>query len=310
MDIGKKPRKSDDERSRYFHSQRLESHISAGEKRSGFVFTSLDEGTKTFNVDVIGSDENFSFTFFVPVPGLKIDHNDVDWENLYPEDEIVELDTADLIEALEKSPSNATDAKGKGTADPLNLVVIGSLDDVYYAFLRAGWDETETVNRASLLKTFASFFTGGEYRYSPVSSLYVFGRGQDIAFQTTRESINERNHLRLWLSPMRYRGKHVFIGQISRDIGVRFTRKTITTHKVDPDVDETREFLVGNLAYSQALEKFGYVGGVGASTIDEPGHNLTGDPYFTDGYRAVLWVSSKPVDIADIEVVKWREPPD
>jgi hypothetical protein len=85
--------------------------------------------------------------------------------------------------------------------------------------------------------------------------------------------------------------------------------KTITTHKVDPDVDETREFLVENLAYSQALAKFGYVGGVGAAPIDKPRGNLTGDPYFTDGHRVVLWVSSQPKDIAEIEDLEWGARP-
>jgi hypothetical protein len=309
IELGDDPEKSNDARNRYFHAQKIQTHIPAGEKRSGFIFTSLDEGTKAFNIDVLAAERNHSFTFFIPVPGLKIDHHQVDWDHLYPADEIGELDDDALIEALEKSPSNATNVKGEGTADPLNLVVIGSLDDVYYAFLRAGWDETETITRSSLMKTFASFFTGGEYRYSPVSSLFVFGRGQDVAFQTARDNIHERNHLRLWMTPMRYRGKHVFLGQISRDIGVRFTPKTITTHKIDPNVDETREFLLENLAYSQALEKFTYVGGVGESTMDDPGHNLTGDPYFTDGYRVVLWVSSQPVDFRERVVVEWGEPP-
>ena len=81
---------------------------------------------------------------------------------------------------------------------------IGELDDVYYAFLRAGWDETETIYGGSGLKTLASFFSGGEYRYSPVSGLYVFGRPQDIALQKARDNIHERNHLRLWLAPVRY----------------------------------------------------------------------------------------------------------
>ena len=48
--------------------------------------------------------------------------------------------------------------------------------------------------------------------------------------------------------------------------------------------------------------------GVVAATIEEPGNNLTGDPYFTDGYRLVLWVSSQPVAIDDIEVVDWEDP--
>ena len=52
--------------------------------------------------------------------------------------------------------------------------------------------------------------------------------------------INERLHLRLWLTPLRYEGKPVWVGQISRDIGVRFTTKAwnLTTHRIDPDIDE------------------------------------------------------------------------
>ncbi len=161
----------------------------------------------------------------------------------------------------------------------------------------------ETIHRASLWKTATSFLTGGEYRYSPVSALYVFGRPQDVAFQKARDNIHERNHLRLWMTDLRWQGQAVWIGQISRDIGVRFTRRTITTHKIDPDVDETREFLLEDLAYSQALARAGYVEGVGPAPIDAPRANLTGDPYFTDGQRIVLWVSSEPVAISNIE---WR----
>jgi hypothetical protein len=42
--------------------------------------------------------------------------------------------------------------------------------------------------------------------------------------------------------------------------------------------------------------------------IDEPRGNFTGDPYFTDGYRLVMWVTASPVDINDIEYVHWSNP--
>jgi hypothetical protein len=107
---------------------------------------------------------------------------------------------------------------------------------------------------------------------------------------------------------MTFQDKPVWIGQISGEIGVRFTRKTITTHKIDPDVDETREYLLENLAYSQVLEKFAYVGGVGAAPIDEPRANLTGDPYFTDGLRAVFWIADELTDLEDIHYEEWADP--
>ncbi len=310
LDLAEAQGSSKPERNRHFFTRGLDPVVPPGRTRSGFVFTRLDEGTKAFNVDLVGEKDDIRFTFFVPVPGLKLDHHEVDWENLYPPEEVVDLDESELIAAIAEQPCCASDAAGTGTADPLNLVVIGTPDDVYYAFIRAGWDETETIHRSSLLKTGLSFITGGEYRYSPVSSLYVFGRKQDVALQKARENIHERNHLRLWMSPARYRGKPVWMGQISRDIGVHFTRKTITTHKIDPNVDETREYLLENLAYAQSLEKFGYAEGVGEAPMDQPRGNLTGDPYFTDGYRLVLWVASEPVDLADVEVVRWAVPPD
>ena len=292
-----------------FFSQQLKAVIRPGETQSGFVFSKLDEGTKAFNVDIIGEGLISTFTFFIPVPGLHVDHYEVDWKNLYAADEFRALDDGALKAYLAEQTCCTTDKTSKGDGDPVNLVVIGDPNDIYTAFIRAGWDETETITGSTSWKTMKSFMGGGEYRYSPVSGLYVFGRPQDAAFQKARSNIHQRNHLRLWMSPVTYHGKLVFLGQISRDIGVHFAKKTITTHKIDPDVDETREFLLEDLAYAQAVEKFAYVEGAVAAPIDAPRGNLTGDPYFTDGYRLVLWLTSTPVDFMDIEFITWGLPP-
>lgn len=295
---------------RFFMDKSLSMAVAPGKKISGFIFTRLDEGTKSFNVDVAGAEGFVTFTFFIPVPGLDIDHYSVDWEHLYPPEQITAMNDEQLVEALEALPCCTSNKSGSAQGDPLNLVVIGTPIDVYVAFLRAGWDETEVVTRASAWKTIRSFLGGAEYRYSPVSSLYALGRAQDVALQKARQSIHERNHLRLWMLPLRYQGLPVWIGQISRDIGVRFTLKTITTHKIDPDVDETREYILEDLAYAQALRKGGYVGGVGAVSPDAPAGNLTGDLWYSDGYRLVLWVTSRPTAISEVRRLEWRTPYD
>lgn len=283
--------------------------VAPGATRSGFIFTNLDEGTKAFNVDLFNTENSWAFTFFIPVPGLAVDHYDVDFQAIYPADEVTYFtDPEAFVAALEELPCCVVDSKGENTGDPLNIVIIGEPQDIYYAVIRAGWDETETVTAASGWKTAASFFTGGAYRYSPISSLYLFGRRQDVALQRIRENIHERNHFRLWLAPMIFMGQTVWVGQISRDIGVRFTTKTITTHKIDPDVDETREFLLENLAYNQVLKKFAYIGGVGETPMDQPRGNLTGDPWFTDGMRVVLWIASDLTDLDDVEYIDWMSP--
>jgi hypothetical protein len=109
---------------------------------------------------------------------------------------------------------------------------------------------------------------------------------------------------------MRYQGKPVWIGQISRDIGVRFTFKTWppVTHKIDPEVDEARISLIEDLVISQQLAKTGWVKGVGVATRAKPRYNLTGDPYFTDGYRAVLVFDRRPRSFLEIEKFDWEQP--
>ncbi|UCB49856.1 MAG: LssY C-terminal domain-containing protein [Deltaproteobacteria bacterium] len=301
---------ANEEINRFFYELRQGIRIAPRSVGSGFVYTPVDEGTKAFNVDLMGEDKEIrTFTFFINVPGIRPDHQQVDFEALYPKDQIVSYVEESLRKALETVPCCTTNQKGTEQGDPLNLVVIGDDDDVHYAFIRAGWDETEIIYGASAWKTGMSFIFGGRYRYSPISPLYVYGRRQDVSFQKARGTIHERNHLRLWLSPMRFEGKPVWVGQISRDIGVRFTTKTILTHKIDPDVDETRDFLIQDLWYSQGLAKVAYVKGVGPAPISEPRGNLTGDPYFTDGLRAVLWVSSDPVAMQAVEILKWQIPP-
>ncbi len=293
----------------YLFQNGVNLQVAPGDTRSGFMFTNLDEGTKSFNVDIFGENDAWYFTFFIQVPGLAIDHYAVDFESLYDEDQIADFEEpAPLIETLEQLPCCTTDKGGKNQGDPLNLVIIGETEDLFYAFIRAGWDETEVVTAASGFKTAISFITGGQYRYSPISSLYMFDRRQDIAMQRIRDNIHERNHFRLWLSPITFQGKPVWIGQISRDIGVRFTWKTITTHKIDPDVDETREFLLENLAFNQVLEDFAYVRGVSLAPINQPRQNLTGDPYYTDGLRVVIWIPPGTVDMEDIGYEEWFDP--
>jgi len=169
--------------------------------------------------------------------------------------------------------------------------------------VRRGWRPTEQKWSGSIMKMMTSALSGERYAYAPISDLYLFGRVQDFALQKARDNIHQRNHLRLWLSPMRYQGKQVWVGQISRDIGSRLTihSPTLTTHKIDPDVDEARSALAEDMAYSQGLTKVGYARGVGAAPKGSPRENLTTDPYYTNGLRLVLVFDRAPTSLADIE---------
>jgi hypothetical protein len=294
-----------------FYQLHFQNPVLPGQTNSGFIFTRLDEGVKALDLDFVGLGEvMYNFTFSVSVPGFLGDYARVDFEGLYPADSLVFIETEEqLREALAQLPCCTTNRSGDKGGDPLNLVLVGNHEDIFPALTRRGWHPTEQTHRASVWRTIRSFILRSRYRYSPVSPLYAFGRPQDMAGQKARGTIHLRNHARFWLTPIQFRGDRVWVGQISRDIGVRFILAfPPTTHKIDPDVDEVRNGLIQDLAYSQALAQFAYVKGVGAAPRDNPRENLTGDPYFTDGLRAVLFFEPRPRTLDEVQYLEWETP--
>jgi hypothetical protein len=294
----------------FFHAEGFHLRpIPPGGTSEGFVFTTLDSGTKAVHVllhstgdllDATGRVETHGtaeaaaeFHFSIPVPGIAADYLRKDFDTLFDPATVVDCDVQELTARLRAMPAATGNEKGTRAGDPVNLIVVGEFETLLSAFA-ARWDESEVITLDTCWKTMRSFLLGSQYRYSPVSALYLFGRSQDVALQRSRRSINERLHLRLWLAPLRLNGKKVWVGQVSRDIGVRFTTKTwnLTTHRVDPDVDEARDYVIEDLLQAGRIEATGYVDGVGECGTLTPRHNLTGDPYFTDGKRAVIVLST------------------
>ena len=294
-----------------FQNLQIQNPVRPGSTEAGFVLVNLDEGFKAIDIDLISREAVKSFSFIMSDPEFRADFKLVDFETLYAADDIISIeDEKELRRVFEELPCCTTNADGDEYGDPLNLVLIGEPNDIVPALVRRNWHATEIIWSQSILRTIKSFLKGERYRYSPISPLYVFGRPQDIGWQKARGTIHKRNHMRFWLSPIRFRGKKVFVGQISRDIGVKLTLKspTITTHVIDPDVDEARRYFVEDLAYSQALAIIGYVKGVGIVNKEAPRMNLVGDPFYTDGFRAVLFFEPRPYTLSDIVMLEWEIP--
>jgi len=304
-------KKSNQAKREFYYQNRMPFSLPAGETRSGFVFGDRSKGLRWMKVAVLGDNEVEFFEFVIEIPGFKADYHRLEDQTIYEDDDYTDLDEGSLLAWIEAQPAFVTNKDGSKTGDPLNLIIIGDSDAVWPAFLSMGWDPTAAMTAGSALKTGIFGIFGGGYRYAPISDLYVYGRPQDIALQKVRNNIHYRNHLRLWEAPVTHNGKPVLIGQISRDIGSRFTTKssTLTTHRIDPDVDETRGSLIQDFLYAQALEVLGFAGGVGEISIQEPRGNLTGDIFFTDGRRAVMQLSDEPVGYEDIDIFHWSLPP-
>lgn len=287
--------------------------IMPGERDKGFVYTNLDPGLKFVNVTLYEVDGTENFFFYFEVPGIQPDYENVDFTALYTKDELVHIDDeTELRNALEALPCCTTGSDGRGGGEPINVVLIGDPDDISSAVVRRKWDVTEA-DTGKFKFDLGRAFSPESYRTFPMASLYLFGRRQDVSLQKSRRETDaayrQRNTLRLWLTPVRYKGKTVWAGAVSRDIGsdLRIRKYWFAAQEIDPDIDETRDYLVEDVVLSQNVDKLGYVDGVGVSTSGDPRYNLSKLPWWSDGYRAVLLFGKDQITLGDLGYFEWED---
>lgn len=137
----------------------------------------------------------------------------------------------------------------------------------------------------------------GEAAGDPLNVVIV-GEEQDLMYALARAG---------W--SFTHQGRAVWVGQVSRDIGVKVTTRspTLTTHVIDPEVDITREYLLHSLLAGGYVARFGFVGGSRASTREDPALNLADDPYFSDGLRLVVMLSADPLPYTRVRSLQWEQ---
>ena len=72
---------------------------------------------------------------------------------------------------------------------------------------------------------------------------------------------------------------------------------------------EASNYLVQDLLASENLYTRAFAKGAVKASQESPVTNLTGDPYFSDGLRAVMLISSQPVPEDHIELLQWEPLP-
>jgi hypothetical protein len=184
--------------------------------------------------------------------------------------------------ALEDAPKTTVTAQGI-PGDPLNVALIGTEDQVVRAMIASGWEAADPVTWQSSVRIASSVLRNHPYADAPVSSLFVFGRKQDLAFEKpVGESARRRHHVRFWKSTELGRGwVPLWIGAVTFDRSVGLSHRTgQITHHIGPDIDAERDGLFADLRTGGWLTEQFQVTGIGPTIL---GRNGGGDRYFTDG---------------------------
>ncbi len=269
-----------------FRNLAMPRYVGPGETRSGFVFTHADQGAKGFNVDVFTGGGSHNFTFLLRVPGFEPDYARLNLGEMYVDDDTPDFQGEALHEALRELPCCSGDNLGETSGEPINLVLIGKDEKLLRALLRSGWRETSVGEAAALRPQ------------------YLYGREQDAIFRYETIGGDGFYELRFWKAPFRSGEDAVYVGQARH-----FFRLIGTVTRLDADVDNARNFAAQKFLYGQAIKDAAWIAGEEIVPATSFWDALVRTPFFTDGYRFVLWPSAEPVSMVEIDVRSWDPPP-
>jgi hypothetical protein len=162
------------------------------------------------------------------------------------------------------------------SADPVNIILFGTKEELIASFQAAGWEKADALTMKSAWRMGVSFLLNRSYTTAPFSSLYLFGRRQDIGFQEViGKSPRSRHHIRFWginstdsillnMTDIRYwlqphkvdpAQPMMWVGAGTKDLGFGFSELTYQlSHKTDTKVDEERDYILEELLAQKAIE--------------------------------------------------------
>lgn len=171
-----------------------------------------------------------------------------------------------------------TEASDGVEVDPVNIILMGTKDQLINAFEKIGWQKADKLTIKSSIKMINKFLINKPYQKAPFSSLFLFGRKQDIGFQESiGDSPRKRHHIRFWATnvekiddpldikfwtkkqKIRHNEAMTWVGAGSEDIGFAFTKLTYQlSHKVNPNVDLERKYILNKLKENNCIGKIDY----------------------------------------------------
>ena len=201
--------------------------------------------------------------------------------------------SVELDELVEQLPWRVTTQKNVD-ADVLNIVFIGSEEELSSAFREAGWHNADPVSKHTVMKNFYALLNNSGYAQEPMTTFLLDGKPEDMNWQKNLNSYGRRDHLRIWRTSMGTTDS-VWISSSTHDTGAILAVKYKGfVHHIAPNIDDERSTVIRDLNFAGCVKSVSYVSRPGMPTAT---HNATGDVMHTDGSVAVIALQScQPVE--------------
>jgi LssY C-terminus len=102
-----------------------------------------------------------------------------------------------IAEVLGQLPTRTLDKKSH-EADVINMIFIGTGEELAQAFQGAGWKQSDSVSWQSVKLQFHSFLAKSAYATAPMSRQLFDGRPPELTLEKSFDSYSRRDHLRIW----------------------------------------------------------------------------------------------------------------
>ncbi|MDX2776175.1 LssY C-terminal domain-containing protein [Streptomyces caniscabiei] len=166
------------------------------------------------------------------------------------------------------------------SSDPVNIAIVCRSEKQLRRHMKqAGWSVADKVTPKTMVKMGWAVLFERPYPTAPFSSLYLFGRKQDIGFQIqtgTPTSPRHRHHVRFWQLEADPKELHehttfwqdifqlftakkqqIWIGAATHDIGpfAFRVRNLQVTHQIDKETSRERDFIISTLRHAGVLKR-------------------------------------------------------
>jgi len=196
-----------------------------------------------------------------------------------------EIERGEIESLLQNVPERTTTSSGQN-ADLVNLLLVGSQDQVELAFAAAGWLPTDRNSYHAYLREFWAFLNFSNYSTMPVSLQRLDGRAPDSIWQKSLNSYSRREHIRVWGQPVSILSQQAWLGAYTRETSAALSiRYHKFIHHIDPDLDQGVHMLVRDLMFPGCVES---VKMLPRSDLPRILANSTGDTMRTNGGLTVV----------------------